>query len=208
MKHRLLSTALLAALLAGTASAQTTPAPAMGAAPAPAVSPAKKELVAQVIALQQPAIDAIAQTIAQQSITRLLLAANQALQTRVPPDKRDAVAKSIDTEARKYLADIVPLLRDHAGKLAPSALGPILEEKFNEDELRQLVAWLGSSVNKKYQQVAPELQTSLGQKIISDTRGTVEPKLKSLEQRVAGLLNVPPPKGAPTPAASAPSTKH
>jgi hypothetical protein len=175
----------------------------MGAAPVAMSSPAKKELVAKVIALQQPAIDAMAQSIGQQSITRLLLAANNAMQSRVPADKREAVAKSIDAEARKYLAEVVPLLREHATKLAPAALGPILEEKFSEDELRQIAAWLESPVNKKYQQVAPELQTSLGQKIVADTRSSVEPKLKALDQRVAGLLGVPPPKGAPTPASGA-----
>jgi hypothetical protein len=206
MMQRLVCAALLAA--ASLAAAQTNPPPAMAAAPAATTSPAKKELVNKVVALQQPAIDALAQSLAQQPLARVLLGANQALQVRVAADRRQAVAKEIDTEARKYLAEVAPLLREHANKLAPGTIGPILEQHFSEDELRQIVAWLESPVNKKYQQVAPEIQSTFGQKLVADTRGIIAPKFKALEARMSGLLGMPAGKAAASaPAASGAASK-
>jgi hypothetical protein len=199
MMRQLACAGLLAA--SSLAVAQTSPAPAMAAAPAPNASPAKKELVAKVIALQQPAIDAIANSLAQQPLARMLLAANQALQTRVAGDKRNDVAKEIDAQARKYLDEVTPLLRQRAEKLAPGVIAPILEQHFNEDELRQIAAWLESPVNKKYQRVAPEVQSAFGQRLLADARGDVEPKLKALEARIATMLGLP----ARKPAASQPA---
>ena len=56
-------------------------------------------------------------------------------------------------------------MRDRALKLAPSTIGAVLEEKFSEDELKQLVAWLESPVNKKYQQLGAEMQNAFAQKL-------------------------------------------
>ena len=202
MKHRLLSTALLAALLVGTASAQTTPAPAMGAAPAPAVSPAKKELVAKVIALHQPGIEALARNLAQQPLARMLLPLNQALRANVPADKREAVAKEVDAEGRKYLDDVTPLLRSRATALAPELMTPILEKEFSEEELRQLATWLESPLSKKYAHASVEIQYGLAQKVVADTRAAVEPKLKAFQERIAPMVGL---KVAKPPAASAAS---
>ena len=66
-------------------------------------------------------------------------------------------------------------------KNAPSTIGAALEEKFSEDELKVLIGWLESPVSKKYQQVSAELQQTLGQKLVAETRPQVEPKLKALE---------------------------
>jgi len=165
----------------------------------------KKDLAAKVLSLQQSAVDSVARGLAEQPLAPMLQAAGHVVQTQLPAERRDATIKAIDTEARKYLDEVTPLLRERATALAPSVLGPLLEEKFSEEELRQIVVWLQSPVYKKFQEVAPSMQKALAQKVVSETRDTVQPKLKALEGRISVALGVAPKAIAATPAASAAS---
>jgi hypothetical protein len=187
---RLFATALLAS--AAMAHAQT-------AASAPPASAAKKELVQKVLVLQQPGIEGMARNLVEQPAARMLQAANQALQQQVAPDKRDAAGKAIETDIKKFVDDATPIVRDRAVKLAPSTIGATLEEKFTEDELKQLIAWLESPVNKKYAQLGPELQSNFTQKLVADARPLIEPRLQALDAKVRANL------GLPAAAASAPA---
>ena len=145
-----------------------------------AVSPAKKELVQKVLTLQQAGIEGIGNALANQTATQVLQVAGQAM-ARVPADKRDALGAELQAEVKKFFDDVAPILRASAVKNAPATIGTALEEKFSEDELKVLIGWLESPVSKKYQQVSAELQQSLGQKLVAETRPQVEPKLKALE---------------------------
>ena len=187
--------------LSTSAPAQSTP-PASAVAPVASapVSPAKHALALKVVSLQQAAVEGIARNLAENSVTRLAQAAGAAMQ-QVPADKRDAIAKSLDTDIRKYLDETTPMLRDAAVKLSATTLPPLLEDKFSEDELKQLAQWLDSPINRKYQQVAPAMQTALLQKLVADTRAQVEPKLKALEGRMSATLGDP----NAAPAASGPA---
>jgi len=93
-------------------------------------------------------------------------------------------------------------VRERAVKLAPSTIGTMLEERFTEDELKQLVAWLESPVNKKYSQVGPEMQNGFMKKLVEESRPMVEPRLQALEAKVRASLGVP---AGGEPAASAPA---
>ena len=174
------------ALLTGTALTH-----AQTAAPAPS-SPAKKELVAKIVALQQPAIDNLARGIAERPAAQMMQAAGNVLQTKVAPEKREAIGKAIEADVKKYVEESTPILKERAAKIGPATVGPIIEEHFSEDELKQLAAWLESPVNKKYQQVAPEMQQALVQKLVAEAGPLLDPKLKALEQRVRVALGVPP----------------
>lgn len=199
---------ILAALMGCAASLAQAQASA-ASAPAASSSPAKKELVARVLQLQQPGLEAMSRAMLQQPVGQLMQGAGQALQ-QVPAEKREATAKAIEGEIKKFVDETAPLMRDRAIKLAPSTIGAILEERFSEDELRQLAAWLDSPVNKKYGQLGPEMQRALAEKLVADTRGTVETRLKTLEQTVAKQLGLdaPKPAAAPKPApAPAPAKK-
>lgn len=165
-----------------------------------ALAESKKELVAKVLLLQQNGIEGLGNTVAGNTANQVLQAAGRAL-ARVPADKREAVGKELQAEVKKFYDDVAPQLRTSAVKLAPSTLGVTYEEKFSEDELKVLITWLESPVNKKFQQVALEMQQSLGQKLVSETKGQVEPRLKELEQALQAKLN------AATPAAKASGTK-
>lgn len=188
---RLIATALLAG--AGLAHAQTASTP-----PA-SVSPAKKELIQKLLVLQQPGVENLARTMVEQPAVQMMQAAGRALQQQVPAEKREAIGKSIEADVRKYVDESLPIVRERAVKLAPSTIGTAMEEKFNEDELRQLIGWLESPVYKKYTQVGAEIQNTFAQKLVSDARPAIEPRLQALEAKVRANLSVPADSAASNP---------
>jgi hypothetical protein len=166
-------------------------------------SPAKKELVQKLLALQQPGIEGAARNIVERPAAQMMQEAGRVLQTQVPADKREAIGKTIEADAKKYVDEAFPPVRDRALKLAPTTLGAALEEKFTEDELKQLIAWFESPVNKKFQQASGEMQSNFMQKLVAEARPVLEPKLQALEQKVRAALGVPA-AGAPAEGAAAP----
>jgi hypothetical protein len=169
-------------------------------------SPAKKELVAKVLKLQQPGIEATARRLVEQPAADLLANAGAALQGgRVPKDKQESVAKEIKGDVQKYLDEATPLVVDRAVKLAPSTIGALMEEKLTEDELRQVVSIMESPAYAKFQRMGDEMQRALVEKVLADTRGTIEPKIRTLEQTVGKRLGVTnPPQGSGANGAAAP----
>lgn len=188
MKQRI---ALIGGLLAVTLAAHAQTTAGTGS------SPAKKELAARIVKLQQPGIDALARQLVEQPAMQIMQQAGLALQQRVAPERRQAVAADIQADARKYAEEMNPLVRDKATQLAPGVLQPILEEKFTEDELKQIIAIIESPVNRKYQALGPEMQRALGEKVVAEVKPTIEPKLKALAQTVGGRLQPPAAASAP-----------
>jgi len=179
------ATLLLAAALAAAA-------PLAGAQSASPSSPAKKELVQKILSLQQPAIEAMARQLVEAPAARLLQQAGPVLQQRVPADKREAVAQSIQADVKKYAEEAVPIVRERAIKLGPSTIGALLEDKFSDDELKQLVALLESPVNKKFQTLAGDMQRSLGEKLVAETRAAIEPRMQALQESIGRRLGATP----------------
>jgi hypothetical protein len=183
----------IATLLAGSSLAQAQtgasvkpPAKPASAASASSVKPAsaaKKALVAQLMKLQQAGIEGMASTMAAQPATQLMQQANLALQ-QLPADRREAVAREIEADARKYVAEAGPIVRQQALALAPAAIGPILEQNFTEDELRQIIALLQSPVNRKFQQMAPDMQRALSQQLVAHTQDQITPKVRVMQESV------------------------
>ena len=161
-------------------------------------SAAKKELVAKVLQLQQPAIENVARQLVERPAVILMQRAGSLMQTRTPPDKREAIGRDIQADVKKYVDEVVPLARERAVRLAPTSIGVLLDERFTEDELRQLIGILESPVNRKFQQMGGEMQKSLQDKLVAEIKGLIEPKIKTLELAVAGRLGIP----ATAPAAS------
>ena len=163
-------------------------------------SPAKKELVAKIMLLQQPGVENMARQLTEQPAMQAMQAANAALQ-RLPAERRDAVARDVEADIRKYVEEATPIVRDRAVKLAPLTVGSLLEERFTEDELRQIIALLESPVNRKFQSLFPDMQKVLGERLIAETRGEVEIKLRAMQTSLTQRL------GTPAPAAPASSAK-
>jgi hypothetical protein len=173
MKHTILAAALLS--IAALVHAEA--------------NPAKKELVNKVLQLQQAAVDGVARVVAEQPALQLMQQAAQVLQMRVPMEKREALGKEIQADVKKYVDEAAPLVRERAAKIAPATVGALLEEKFSEDELRQLIAIMESPVQKKYAQMGGEIQKALGEKLVADTRSQIEPKVKALQQAITKRLD-------------------
>ena len=160
----------------------------------------KKELVAKVLQVQQPGIEALGRALAEQPAAILMQRAGNVMQTRTPPDKREAIARDIQADVKKYADDVMPLMRDRAAKLAPSTIGTLLDERFTEDELKQLIVILESPVNRKFQQLGGEMQKALSDKLVAETKGLMEPKIKALELSISNRLGLP--NETPAPAAA------
>ncbi len=156
-------------------------------------TPAKKELVTKVLLLQQPAIELVARAMAEQPAQLLMQRAGPLLQQRIPPDKRQAVAREIQADLKKYVDEAVPVVRDRAVALAPSTIGVLLDERFTEDELKQLIAIIESPVNRKFQALGGEMQKDLSEKLVAETKPVIEAKVRALDRAVAARLGIQPP---------------
>jgi uncharacterized membrane protein YheB (UPF0754 family) len=149
----------------------------------------KKELVQKILTSQQAALDDMSRSVAEQPARQLAGAARQILAQAVPDDKRDATAKQVDAEIKKYIEGATPIVRASATKLSQSVIGPMMEEKFTEDELKQLVTMLESPILKKYQSALPEMSNSLLEKVVADARQQVTPKLQTAEANIRKILD-------------------
>jgi uncharacterized protein len=194
---------VLAIVLAFSAQAQAQQTPiAAPAAPAPLpTSPAKKQLVAKILAIQQPGIEALARQLVEQPAAQLLQQAGPALQQRVAAEQREAVGREIQADARKFVDEAVPVVRERAIKLAPTTIGTVLEERLTEEELKQVLQILESPANKKFQALAGDMQRALAEKLVAETRPLIQPKVQALEQSVAKRLGITPPPAGAAPAA-------
>ncbi|MEI7464699.1 MAG: DUF2059 domain-containing protein [Burkholderiales bacterium] len=180
MKRLLTLTALCFAIHAHAQTAPSSP-------PVP-VSAAKKELVKKLLQLQQANFDGLSRSIVERPAIQLMQAAGQALQTQVPADKREATGKQIETDIKKFVDDSAAILRERTAKLVPATFGSGLEEKFTEDELKQFIAWTESPVNKKFQELLPDIQNAFMQKLATETSPLLDPKLQALQQKIRTTL--------------------
>ena len=159
-------------------------------------TPAKKELIAKVLHLQQPAIELVARAMAEQPAQILMQRAGPILQQRIPPEKRQGVAQDIQADVKKYVDETVPIVRERAVALAPSTIGVLLDERFTEDELKQLIAIIESPVNRKFIQLNGEMLKLLADKLFPEVKSKVEGNLRVLDRTVAGRLGIQPPEAA------------
>ena len=171
-------------------------------------SPAKKALIDKIVALQQQAMaENMAANIVQQPLPQLMQAGRAALQ-QVPAEKREATAKSMDAELKKFVEENVPYLKDKITKAVPTTASALLDERFNEDELKQIVVWAESPVSQKFGLASVELQKAVAQKVMAEAGPTLEGRLKTLQANLAKQLGLQtPPASASKPAASAPAPK-
>ena len=192
----LASAAFFLATTASHAQDPTPPASSAAAQPVPA-TPAKKALVARILKIQQPVIEGLSRDMAERPAQAVMEKAGMALSNSVPADKREATAKDVESLVKKYLDEAVPLVTSRALKLAPTTVGTLLEDKFSEADLKQLITFLESPVYNKYQKLGGDMQKVLLEKLLADTRGTIEPKVVALDQAVGKRLGVNMPAGSP-----------
>jgi hypothetical protein len=173
-------------------------------------SPAKKALVDRILKAQQPAVEAMARALVERPAIEIMGGAMQMVEQRVAKDKQQAVAQAIQADAQKYAQETVPMAQQRAVAIAPTSIGTILEEKFTEAELGAIAAALENPALIKFQASLPEMQNALSEKLVADTRATIEPKVQALESTVAKRLGLPAQGAAPAApaAAKAPAKKQ
>ena len=195
MTSRKLGLALALVLAAGTALADP--------------SPAKKALIDKIVALQQQGMaEGLSNNIMQGPMSQLMQGARGALQ-QVPADKREATAKAMEAEVKKFVDENIPYLKDKISKAVPNSASALLDERFNEDELKQVLAWAESPVSQKFGLASIELNRAVAQKVMAEVGPTLDGRLKTLATNLAKQLGLPAP-GASAPAAkpaSAPAAK-
>jgi hypothetical protein len=125
----------------------------------------------------------------------------------LPADKREATAKAMEAEIKKFVEDNVAYVKDKAAKMAPTTTAAFLDERFTEDELKQVVAWFESPVSKKFGQVQMELNKALLDKVLGEAGPTLQERFKTLHASLAKQLGIPAPASAAKPAPSAPAKK-
>jgi uncharacterized protein len=163
-----------------------------------AAAQSKKELAAKLLTLQQSGIEQVGRNLAGQVAQRVLAVSGQAMRN-VPADKREAVGREIQADVKKFYDDMEPVMRKRAIDLAPSVAAMAYEERFSEDELKQVIAWLEAPVSRKFAQIDAELGNALIAKLVADTKPTVEPRLAALEQGIAKKLGLKPAQAASAP---------
>jgi hypothetical protein len=170
-------------------------------APAPAQSdssPAKKELVAQILKAQQGGIEQLARQLVEQPAVQLLQRAGTVVQSRMPADQHQAIAEELRGDVREYVASTYPGVRDRAAALAPTTIGPLLEQKMTEAELREVLGVFQSPAWRKFQELAPDMQKALGERLVAEVKPQVETSLKALDLAMAKRLGIAPaPASAP-----------
>lgn len=185
-------TIALAAVLA-TALAFSAPALAQSGS-----SPAKKELVSKILQAQQGGIEQLSRQLVEQPGVQLLQRAGAVVQARVPAEQRQAMAKDLQDDVRQYVASTLPGVRERAMALAPTTIGPLLEEKMTEAELREVLRVFESPAWLKFQGLAPDMQKALGERLVADVKPQVEGGLRALDQVMAKRLGLSAPASAPS----------
>ena len=149
----------------------------------------KKELVQKLIDVQQASLENTARGLTENPARQLVAAAQQVIVQGVPEDKREATAKQVDAEIKKYLDAANPIVRASTLKQSQAAVAPFIEEKFTDEELKQLVGMLDSPVLKKYQGLLPEMSKTLIDKVVADARPQVDPKLQATQNAIRTILD-------------------
>jgi hypothetical protein len=147
---------------------------------------AKAKLVDKILTLWHP--EEVVLVMVQRPATDALQQARIALQGRVSVEKRDATMREIAPDVQKYIDEATPIARDNAKKAIPGTVGAMLMQQFTEDELKQLIALLESPVKKKFEQMVPQMERALGEKVSAESRAVIDPKLKEMTQAVGMKL--------------------
>lgn len=104
--------------------------------------------------------------------------------------------KDIQADARKYVEEVSPIMCDAVQRVAAPTIAPILEEKFSDEELRQLIAIFESPALRRYEQIAGDIQRALREKLLAEVRGRFEERFRALDATVGRRIGLPAPAGA------------
>ncbi len=145
-------------------------------------SEGKARLIERVLTLWHP--EELAIVMVQRPAADALQQARIALQGRVSAEKRDATIKDMASDVQKYLDEATPVARENAKRAMATTVVPLLSQHFSEDELKQLITLLESPLKKKFEQLLPQMERALGEKVAQDSRAAIDPKLQAMTHAV------------------------
>lgn len=169
--------------------AQAAAVTMIGLAALSAHADTKQDLIKQLPSLQASELNALAAEMAQGPVRQIGAQAQQLLMQIVPPEKRETTAKSISDELKKFIDTSTPTIQTSANKVAPQVVSPIIDSKFSEAELRDLVNMLNSPVFKRYQGLLPEMSQAAIAKINEDVTPALMPKAQALNDTVSKIID-------------------
>lgn len=175
--------------------------------PLGAAEAASRENAQKLLAIQQSTFDAVARNLVENPVRQMLSSAETVLRARVPAEKREAAARQVQDAARKYVDETLPVARRRTADLAQQILLPQIEQKFSDEEIRQIVAFYESPVAKKLQAQLPDLNKALAERLVQDMRGEIQERIKLLVQQMSAVLepNIAAPAAAASAASAAPA---
>jgi hypothetical protein len=149
-----------------------------------ATDPAKQKLIDELLAEVHPEVAVIAT--AQMPATRFLEQSRIALQSNhVPKDKSDKTMAEIGADVQKYVDTVTPLATASAKKNVGAASG-LIAQSFSNDELKELIAIYKSSAKARFEKLAPQIESAIGQKVEADVGPAINKNIKTLTES-AGL---------------------
>lgn len=142
----------------------------------------RQKLAEKLVTLWQP--ESVAVVMVQRPATDAFQQARIALQGRVSAERRDVVLKDIAKDVQKYVDEATPIARESAKKDVAFTVIPMLVKNFSESELKELISILESPVKKKFEQMVPQMERALGERVAADNRDVIDPKLKEMTKEV------------------------
>ena len=158
------------------------------AAPAMAQDAARTDLATRIVNLQKsqdmdPLIAQLANSATQVVVSHWLPQLD-----KLPAARQKAAADQLDAELRKFNESNVRTIKERNDKVALEVLVPAYAERFNADELRQLLTFMESPVVKKYYAANPQMASLLAEKLVEATRSEVDAHIKDFDTRAAHIL--------------------
>ena len=114
---------------------------------------------------------------------------SQRLDESVPPARQKDVRDKLDVELKKYVENTRKTVEGQVNKSAEAVLVPIYMEKFSEEELKTVVAYLESPVSTKFQTTAAEATQAWAKKVVDSTKSSVESGAKSFDAAATKIVN-------------------
>ena len=143
---------------------------------------AKRALAVKLAALQlKNDGPALSEQLVQSAAMPIIQNWSQRLDETVPPARQKDVRDKLDVELKKFVEGTRKTVDAQVNKSAEAALVPVYMEKFSEEELKTIVAYLESPVSAKFMTVAGDATNGWAKKVVDATKSTVETSAKNFD---------------------------
>ncbi|ARU06180.1 hypothetical protein CCO03_17205 [Comamonas serinivorans] len=155
---------------------------------------AKRALAVKLAAIQAKNDGgALTEQLVQSAAVPMIQGWSQRLDESVPPARQKDVRDKLDVELKKFVDSTKKTVEAQVDKTAESTLVPVYMEKFSEEELKTIVAYLESPVSSKFMTVAGDATNAWAKKVVDATKTQVESSAKAFDTAAGKIINAPAP---------------